>query len=107
MGSVTSRRQVRSRGLFVTPLASHETAAAASPGLRSQVLGLQPCALRDPGQHPGPDLFVVVEGEHEVSPTGAGKRSVGAGLTLDHHPILKRAASTRRARVLGHALMLR
>src|SRR5713101_8060552 len=52
VGSVTSRRHVGPRGLSVTPLASHGTRAAASPGLRSQVLGLQACALGDPGQHP-------------------------------------------------------
>ena len=50
----------------------------------SQILGPQPGPLRDPGKHSGPDLVVVVKGEHKVVPACAGQRSVGTGLTLDH-----------------------
>jgi hypothetical protein len=34
----------------------------------SQIAGPEASTLRDPGEHPGSDLFVVVEGEREVCP---------------------------------------
>ena len=41
-----------------------------------QVLGCESRPPRDAGQHSGADLLLVVEGEHEVGPTGALQRPV-------------------------------
>lgn len=44
----------------------------------SQIVGGEAGFLGDAGQHPGADLFAVVEGEHEIGPAGAGQGQVGA-----------------------------
>jgi hypothetical protein len=68
---------------------------------------MQARTLGNSGQHARTDLYVVVKREHEIGPFGARERAMGASLALTTHPILKRAANTRRARVLGHAVMQR
>jgi hypothetical protein len=72
------------------------------PSRRSQILGPQAGALRDPGEHAGPDLLVVVKGEHDVGLPRSERvldRNRTGGVTTQ--PILGRAASTRRERILG------
>ena len=59
---------------------------ADSPSAVLQILGAQARPLGDPGQHPRPDLLVIMKAKHEVCPPVAGERAVGAGLTLDLPP---------------------
>ena len=69
------------------------------PNAGSQVRRLQTRALADSGEHPRPDLLAFMERENEVGPLVAGKCAVRTADPLD-------AASTCRARELGHSLML-
>jgi hypothetical protein len=49
----------------------------------SEVLWREARRLGDSGQHARADLDVVVEGEHDVSPTRTGKCSMRSGAALD------------------------
>src|SRR3990172_7741791 len=56
---------------------------AAEPDCPLQILGPEPRALGDAGEHAGADLLVVAEGEDEVGPAEAGEDAVGARLAFE------------------------
>ena len=47
-----------------------------------EIFGRQSGALGDPGEHPGPDLFVIVKGKHETGPSRPGKGPVRTHLSF-------------------------
>ena len=47
------------------------------------VFGLKPCMLGNPGEHPRPDLFIIMEGKDVVGPSGAREKAMGAILPFD------------------------
>ena len=73
------RELVRRAVLSIPPTCS-------AVGRDSHVVGSQASTLRNPGEHSRPDLFVIVEGKHEVRPSLPRKRSVRARLTFERPP---------------------
>ena len=61
--------------------------------------------LRNPGQHSGADFLAVVKREDVVSHPWRCRVRCEPDCRLTDHPILTRAASTRRAFFDGHWLM--
>ena len=47
-----------------------------------EIFGGQPRVLRDPSEHPGPYLLVIVESPDEVGPPDARERDVRTAPTL-------------------------
>jgi hypothetical protein len=48
-----------------------------------QIFGLKPCTLGNPGKHPRPDLFIIVDGKDVVGPSGASEDAMGSILPFD------------------------
>lgn len=69
-----------------------------------QILRTQPAVLADARQHAWPNLLTIVKRENQVWPGGTRQDLVRAGCRLTAQPLRRSAASTRRARVLGHWL---
>lgn len=110
----STRRLRKSRGavcasLLPRDLSSGRVAAACrqagNPTL--QIVGSEASLLRDAAQHLRPNLLVVVEYEDGVSPSLSAQSPVRAGLPLNRHPILRRAARIRRALLVGQLLTQR
>ena len=60
--------------------------SARSPVVAHRSSGRSPGPLRYPCQHAWSDLLILVKGEHDIGPTRAGQRPMGARLTLYRPP---------------------
>lgn len=72
---------------------------------RLQIFGTKPGVLGNAGEHPWPNFFAIVKGEHRIRPFFPRKHFVRACLPLHHPSNSHQGGQTRRAFIDGHSLI--